>query len=103
MEAWQLLRRKELVQAVEWERLNSVSSFYTGEGASEAPALTQSCPTLYTSISGTIVVTGYACSLDAFVAGGLPHCYTRAAGADNSIRAVDLSPAALGIALSLHQ
>jgi hypothetical protein len=30
VEAWQLLRRKELAQALEKERMNSISRFYTG-------------------------------------------------------------------------
>ena len=97
VEAWQLLRRKELAQAVERERLNSISRFYTGRELQKllhprTPA--PHSPQLYTNIPGTIVVTGDARSRDAFVA-GLPQGYILVAEAHNSTRVVDLSPADL--------
>ena len=56
------------------ERLNSISRYYTGRELQKilhphtlAPHSSQ----LYTSMPGTIVVTGDACRLDAFVAGFL--------------------------------
>jgi hypothetical protein len=105
VEAWQLLRRKELAQAVERERLNSISRFYTGRELQKllhprTPA--PHSPQLYTNIPGTIVVTGDARSRDAFVA-GLPQGYILVAEAHNSTRVVDLSPADLGMALSLAE
>jgi len=105
VEAWQLLRRKELAQAVERERLNSISRFYTGRELQKllhprTPA--PHSPQLYTNIPGTIVVTGDARSRDAFAA-GLPQGYILVAEAHNSTRVVDLSPADLGMALSLAE
>ena len=85
VEAWQLLRRKELDQALERERLNSISRFYTGRELQKllhprTPA--PHSPQLYTNIPGTIVVTGDAGRLDAFVS-GLLHGYTPVAVAHN--------------------
>jgi hypothetical protein len=105
VEAWQLLRRKELAQAMERERLNSISRFYTGRELQKllhprTPA--PHSPQLYTNIPGTIVVTGDARCRDAFVA-GLPHGYARVKEAHNSTRVVDLSPAHLRMALPLAE
>ncbi len=107
MEAWQLLRRKELAQAVERERLNSISRFYTGRELQKLlhpRTPVPHSPQLYTNIPGTIqvVVTGDALSRDAFVA-GLPQGYTLVTEAHNSIRVADLSPTDLGMALSLAE
>jgi hypothetical protein len=106
VEAWQPLRRKELAQAVERERLNSISRFYTGRELqkllhSRTPA--PQSPQLYSNIPGTIVVTtGDARGRDAFVA-GLSYGYTLAPEAHNSTRIADLSHADLGMALSLAE
>ena len=105
LDAWQLLRRKELAQALERELLNSISRFYTGRELQKllhprTPA--PHSPQLYTSILGTIMVTGDAGRLNTFVS-GLLQGYTPVAVAHNLLRAEDLKPADLGRALSLAE
>ncbi len=67
-----------------------------------APYAGRTCSGAHCNIPGTIVVTDDARSRDTFVA-GLPYGYTLVTEALNSIRVADLSPADLGMALSLAE
>ncbi len=71
-EEWHCLRRRELTEAAERERMGAISRFYTGRELQRllhprAPA--PHSPLLYTDIPDTVMVTGSGSDLVAFRAG----------------------------------
>jgi len=103
-EEWHCLRRRELTEAAERDRIGAISRFYTGRELQRllhptAPA--PHSPLLYTDIPDTVLLAGNSSNLAAFRAGLAP--YMVQTELHGSVCISGIAPADLGKVLCLAE